>query len=729
MSDAKQLIFVCTGNTCRSPMAEYLMRHHLGVESPISVGSAGVFAAGGEPISQQSAEALAEQGIDGGAHFSRPLTHEMLHEADLIVTMTEGHRHTILQASPEAADRVFRLKSFGQDDPQGDVGDPIGAPLAVYRAVRDEIDSALADLILYLRDQPDWVVEPPSHPSSSPMKNMKIAIAADHGGLDTKTRIASLLRKHDLDVVDLGTHDADSVDYPDYAAKVAGMVSDGEVDQGVLVCTTGIGMSIAANKVPRVRAALVTNPEFARLARSHNNANVLALPGDLEKETLEDIVNNWLSVDFEAGRHQRRIGKIDQIARTQNDPIAVAEIDPEVYAALKKENRRQVRNIELIASENYASSAVRACGGSLMTNKYAEGYPGKRWYNGCEHVDTVEQLAIDRACALFGAEHANVQAHSGSTANQAVYFSLLEPGDTVLSMSLAHGGHLTHGMQLNFSGRFFDIVHYGVNPDTEQIDYDEVKRLAEEHKPKMILCGASAYSRIIDFKKFREIADDVGAYLVADMAHIAGLVAAGFHPNPMPYCEVVTTTTHKTLRGPRGGLILCQERFAKDIDKQIFPGVQGGPLMHTIAAKAVCLHEAMQPAFKTYQEQVIRNAQTLAHEMEGGGLRIVSGGTDNHVMLVDLTPIDITGKDAATWLDRASITVNKNAIPFDEKSPFVTSGIRIGSPAVTTRGMQEAEMKRIADWIVELLKVRGAEEATERTRSEVFALTAEFPVP
>jgi len=559
---------------------------------------------------------------------------------------------------------------------------------------------------------------------------MKIAIGSDHGGLDSKNNVTALLEAKGVTVEDVGTKTTESVDYPDLAAIVAGKVSQGQVDQGVLICTTGIGMSIAANKFPRVRAALCKDANSAKMARSHNNANLLALGADIQGEELDQLLSTWLATNFEEGsRHDRRVKKISAIAASIAEPVTVRESDPEIFACLQREERRQKENIELIASENYASRAVRECMGSLMTNKYAEGYPGKRWYHGCDHVDAAETLAIDRAKEIFGAEHANVQPHSGSGANQAVYFAVLEPGDTILSMSLAHGGHLTHGMATNFSGRFYNIVHYGVDPETEQLNYDEIQKLAEECKPKMLLCGASAYSRIIDFKRMRAIADSVGAYLMADMAHIAGLVAAGCHPSPVPHCEFVTTTTHKTLRGPRGGLILCQERFAKDIDKQIFPGIQGGPLMHTIAAKAVCFGEALKPAFKDYQQQVVKNAQILAEELEKQGLRVVSGGTDNHVMMIDLNPIDMTGKDAAHFLDEAKITVNKNAIPFDKRSPFVTSGIRIGTPAVTSRGMKEDDMVTIAGFIGEVLKSKGDEQVLAKVADEVKSFTSPFPIP
>ncbi|MCX7916256.1 MAG: serine hydroxymethyltransferase, partial [Verrucomicrobiae bacterium] len=441
------------------------------------------------------------------------------------------------------------------------------------------------------------------------------------------------------------------------------------------------------------------------------------------------ILEVWLKTPFEGGRHARRVHKMDHPpAQISMNPSPLRRTDPDVYEAIEQERRRQQENIELIASENFTSLAVLEATGSVLTNKYAEGYPGRRYYGGCEYVDVVEQLAIDRAKQLFGAEHANVQPHSGSQANMAVYFSQLKHGDTILTMELAHGGHLTHGSPRNFSGLFYKVVHYGVRPDTEQIDYDQLAALAQQHRPRMITAGASAYSRVIDFEKMRAVADSVGALLFVDMAHIAGLVAGGVHPNPVPYADFVTTTTHKTLRGPRGGMILCRQQYAADIDKLVFPGVQGGPLMHIIAAKAVCLHEALQPSFREYAQQIVSNARALAAALAEAGMRICSGGTDNHLMLVDLTPLGITGKDAAAALDRASITVNKNAIPFDAKSPFVTSGIRLGTPAVTTRGMKEPEMRQIADFIARIVKKLGDESVIEAVRREVLELTARFPV-
>ncbi len=403
--------------------------------------------------------------------------------------------------------------------------------------------------------------------------------------------------------------------------------------------------------------------------------------------------------------------------------------DPQIYESIKKELARQNNNIELIASENFTSLAVLEAQGSVMTNKYAEGYPKARWYGGCEYVDEAERLARERAKELFGAEHANVQPHSGTQANMAVYFAALKPQDTVLALDLACGGHLSHGLAHNFSGMFYKIVSYGVSPKTEMLDYDEIADLAKRHKPRMILAGASAYPRKLDFKKFREIADSVGAYLFVDMAHIAGLVAAGIHQSPVPYAEFVTTTTHKTLRGPRGGLILCRQEFAKRIDSLVFPGIQGGPLMHVIAAKAVALKEALGPDFKSYQKKVVANARVLAEELKKKGFRIVAGGTDTHLLLVDLTDKELTGKEAAAYLDQARITVNKNLIPFDKKSPFLTSGIRLGTPAVTTRGMGVSQMRQIASIISDVLcNKEGLESVIEAAKARVSKLVKEFPL-
>jgi glycine hydroxymethyltransferase len=406
----------------------------------------------------------------------------------------------------------------------------------------------------------------------------------------------------------------------------------------------------------------------------------------------------------------------------------LSQFDPEVATAIRHETERQEYNLELIASENFVSEAVLEAQGSVLTNKYAEGYPGKRYYGGCHHVDVVENLAIDRAKELFGADHANVQPHSGSQANMAVYFAACKPGDTILGMNLSHGGHLTHGSPVNFSGRFFNIVPYGVKPESNRIDYEEVERLALEHKPRMIVVGASAYPRIIDFAAFRAIADKVGAVVMVDMAHIAGLVAAGIHPSPVPHAEFVTTTTHKTLRGPRGGMILCREEFAKTLNSQIFPGIQGGPLMHAIAAKAVAFKEALTPEFKSYQGQIVKNAACLAAELMNRGFKLVSGGTDNHLMLLDFSGTEMTGKMAEEALDKAGITVNKNTVPFETRSPFVTSGIRIGTPAATSHGLKETEMAQVAHFIAEALAHVADEAKLLEIKAGVNTLMQRFPL-
>ncbi len=412
-----------------------------------------------------------------------------------------------------------------------------------------------------------------------------------------------------------------------------------------------------------------------------------------------------------------------------NNLAALTATDPQIAEAIRRERERQFEHIELIASENFTSQAVMQAQGSCLTNKYAEGYPGRRWYGGCEFMDTVEALAIERARELFGAEHVNVQAHSGSQANMAVYFSVLQPGDRILTMDLSHGGHLTHGHKANFSGKLYEVHHYGVSQETERIDYDALQRQALEVKPRMITAGASAYPRTIDFPRMREIADSVGAYLFVDMAHIAGLVAGGAHPSPVPHAHFVTTTTHKSLRGPRAGLVLCREEFAKKVDSNIFPGIQGGPLMHVIAAKAVCLQEALKPEFKTYAHQVVSNAKALAARLSMLGFRIVSGGTDNHVMLVDLRPKGINGVEAQTALDKAAITVNKNAIPFDTEPISKTGGIRVGTPAMTTRGLDEENMMEVADFLNAALEARNDDDALAALRKKVTTFTSRFPLP
>ncbi len=555
-----------------------------------------------------------------------------------------------------------------------------------------------------------------SHPT------FRIAIGADHGAVDLKNAIVEHLTAVGHGVQDFGTQGHASVDYPDFANGVARTVADGTSDFGILACTSGVGMCIAANRHRHVRAVNVRWVDEAIVTREHNDANVLCLSGQFTDEaTAIAMVDAFLATSFAGGRHEARV--------RESSGSRIAANDPAIYAAITAEENRQRNNIELIASENFASPAVMEAQGSLLTNKYAEGYPGKRWYGGCENVDVVEQLAIDRAKQLFGADHVNVQPHSGSQANMAVYFAVLKPGDKIFTMDLAHGGHLTHGFKANFSGRFYDVTHYGVSPEDERINYDELEKTARELKPALITVGASAYSRVIDFQRMGRLAREVGSYLFVDMAHIAGLVAAGVHPSPIPHADFVTSTTHKSLRGPRGGIILCKEEFAKKIDSQVFPGIQGGPLMHVIAAKAVCFGEALKPEFKEYSAQVIKNAQAIAARLTHHGFRICSGGTDNHVMLVDLRDKHLNGTEASHALDEAGITVNKNGIPFDTGSPMKPSGIRIGTPAVTTRGMKETHVEQVADFIHEALSDHTNVTKLHAIRERVFAFNREFPLP
>ena len=706
-------------------MAEHLFRLRMGSRGGWMARSAGVAAMRGGRASSEAVEVMRELGVNLSVHRSQPLTDDLVRDAALLVVMTESHRDAIRLLFPKASARVRLLTSFGSK-PAGGIPDPVGHSADVYRKVRDMIDAAVGDLILHLFATGTTPAE-----AGEKKSTMKIVIGADHGGFEVKEAVKAYLLGRGVRVEDVGCFSKESVDYPDFGAAVARRISEGSMDQGILVCTSGIGMSIVANRYPGVRAALCIDPQMVEMTRKHNDANVLVLGSNFTKTTtVGPMLDAWLNTAFEAGgRHERRVNKLDEPLPETLGLAALRENDPEIYRAICDEDVRQKRNIELIASENYASRAVREAAGSVMTNKYAEGYPSKRWYGGCECVDVAERLAIERAKKLFGADHANVQPHSGSQANMAVYFSVLQPGDTIMAMNLAHGGHLTHGHKANFSGRYYNIVPYGVDTKTEHINYEELASLAKEHKPKLICAGASAYSRTIDFPKLREVADSVGAMLMVDMAHIAGLVAAGVHPSPVPYSDFVTTTTHKTLRGPRGGMVLCREKYAQDIDKQMFPGIQGGPLMHIIAAKAVCFGEALKPSFKTYATQVVSNAKVMAAALAKSGLRIVSGGTDNHLMLVDLTPVGVTGKDAAAALDRASITVNKNAIPFDTKSPFVTSGIRVGTPAITTRGMTETEMDLIAGFIVRILSNITDEKVIAQVGDEVRKLTDRFPVP
>jgi glycine hydroxymethyltransferase len=572
----KRILFVCTGNICRSPMAEGMMRELVKGRTDVVVLSAGMSAPRGSSASRSAVDALSELGINLATFRSQPVTGELLEQCTHVFTMTREHRRLLDLLYPEQGSKIRLLGEFIRGG--GDVPDPIGQGLTTYKRCRDAIKSALAQI---------------------------------------------------LDFVD----------------------------------QSSITMSSANRTAP-----------------------------------------------------------IDSTG-------SLALTDPQIAGAIAAEHHRQLEHIELIASENFTSRAVMEAQGSCLTNKYAEGYPGRRWYGGCEHVDLVETLAIERAKKLFGADHANVQPHSGSQANMAVYFSVLKPGDRILTMDLAHGGHLTHGHKANFSGKLYEVTHYGVSADDGRIDYDALARQAREVMPKMITAGASAYPRSIDFERLREIADSVGALLFVDMAHIAGLVAGGVHPNPVPFADFVTTTTHKSLRGPRSGLILCKEQYAKKVDAQVFPGVQGGPLMQVIAAKAVCFHEALQPSFKEYAKQIVLNAKALAARLSVLGYTISSGGTDNHVLLVDLRPSGLNGLEAQEALDKAAITVNKNAIPFDTEPITKTGGIRLGTPAMTTRGLREEEMMQVADFIHAALQSRHDDAALAALRREVTAFTSKFPLP
>ncbi len=710
------------------------MRHLLRGDQDYRIMSAGVSAGYGQSPSENAVRALREMGVNISGIRSQPVTENLVHEADYIFVMTHGHQLTLSSYYPEARSKTFLLREFveGLSDDEREVPDPIGQSYFTYLDCRDAIQSSLPSLLKFMKNSSH---QNPDHPITT--KKTFIAIAADHGGVSLKEMLKGYLQKNEYSFTDLGTFDTEAVDYVDYSRAVTQEIVHRRATYGILICKSGLGMSMAANRSIGIRAALVDNVDLARLSREHNNANVLCLSASRTgPEEAIQILDTWLKTDFSGGRHELRIQKMDRITAepemevwsTASTINELARVDPDVYNAIEKEKQRQQENIELIASENFTSRAVMEAQGCVMTNKYAEGYPGKRYYGGCEFVDQVESLAIERAKLLFGAEHANVQPHSGSQANMAVYFSVLKPGDKILTMELAHGGHLTHGFSRNFSGQFYQVIHYGVRKENELIDYEAAAKIAEEHRPKLITVGASAYSRIIDFKKMREIADSINALLFVDMAHIAGLVAAGVHPSPIPHADFVTTTTHKTLRGPRGGLILCKQSYAKSIDSTVLPGIQGGPLMHVIAAKAVCLREALQPSFKIYQQQVVHNAKVLAEVLQKNGSRIVSGGTDNHLMLVDLRSQKVTGKEAEIALDKAGITVNKNLIPFDTEKPFVTSGIRVGTPAVTTRGMKENEMREIANLISTVLVSIEDEPKLAEVRKSIHQLTDRFPL-
>jgi glycine hydroxymethyltransferase len=730
-------------------MAEGLFRALVKGADDYHIESAGISAATGQRASQHTVEVLKREKVDLSRFRSQPLTREMVQQATHIFTMTTGHRAYVESLYPKAAAKTYLVCEFCPDDDLmgQDVPDPIGYGRGAYEETLDTLKRALPSVHAFIETTwkpagcpppvPASLSSTPSHPTMTPSaladapaaapastaagKGLKTIIAgADHGGLQLKDALVKALRAKGHIVEDIGTHSGDRVDYPDYAKTVSQRVLAGDFDTGLLVCTTGIGMSIAANRHKGIMAALLHDTNASVMTRRHNNANVMAFAGHTDAAAALEMAEAFLATEFEGGRHETRVVKM-------NPGLTTA--DPEIASCINKEVVRQQNFIELIASENFASRAVMEAQGSCLTNKYAEGYPGKRWYGGCENVDVVEQLAIDRVKQIFGADHANVQPHSGSQANAAVYFAFLEPGDKILTMNLAHGGHLTHGHPANFSGKFYDVTHYGVSEKDGRIDYDELAQTALAVKPKMITAGASAYPRTIDFARMAEIAKSVGALLFVDMAHIAGLVAAGVHPSPVPHADFVTSTTHKSLRGPRGGIILCKAEHAKKIDAQVFPGIQGGPLMHVIAAKAVCFHEALQPGFREYQAQIVKNAQALAARMVKNGYTVASGGTDNHLMLIDLRPQGLDGKTAQETLDEAGITVNKNSIPFDTASPFRPSGIRIGTPAVTTRGMKEAEMEQIADAIHKVLSNIGDHAILAATQTWAAELNRRFPLP
>jgi RpiB/LacA/LacB family sugar-phosphate isomerase len=723
----KRVVFVCTGNVCRSPMAEELCRRELNGERQIEVESAGIGAVTGQTPSPYAVEVMRELGSDISRLRSKPITAEQVRRADQIFVMTYGHLDSLLLLYPSAADKIFLLREFepGLSPEEREVDDPIGQSCETYRSCRDQIRQAIPHLLEMVRHGKTPAM------AGSAAGQMTVGLGGDATARILLAEATEVLRREGCATLSLPSGDV--VEFPEIAKAAAEAISEGRIQGAVLVGRTGIGLAMAANRFPKVRAAAADTPETARRSRERYNANVLCLGADeLGASDARACVQAWITSSFSAGRFEGRVERLAALGGPGRGEAAgpdLARTDPVVAEAVRKEHRRQSENIELIASENFTSAAVMQVQGSCLTNKYAEGYPGRRWYGGCEHVDVVEQAAIDRAKELFGAEHANVQPHAGATANAAVYFAFLKPGDKILTMDLAHGGHLTHGHPKNFSGMFYTVRHYGVQEKTELVDYDSLERAAVEFQPKMITVGASAYPRILDFARMREIADKVGALLFADMAHISGLVAGGVHPSPVPHADFVTTTTHKGLRGPRGGIILCKAKYAKEIDAMVFPGVQGGPLMHVIAAKAVCFLEALKPEFKTYQAQVVRNARALAEGLKKCGYRIVSGGTDNHLMLVDLRPAGMDGKIAQEALDHAGITVNKNSIPFDTASPMRPSGIRLGTPAMTTRGMRESEMFDIAQLIHQALQKRNDPAGLEAVRGEVRKLTARFPLP
>lgn len=719
----KNVLFICTGNVCRSPMAEQLFRSHMNGDRDIEVGSAGIGAMEGHGPSSYAIEVMQEKGLDISKLRSQPVQEDLVERADCIFVMTYGHLDTLLLLYPNAAKKTFMLREFqpGLALEQREVDDPIGQSRETYRACRDQIEESIPSLLEVVRH---------GYEKGAVARGgaMAIGLAGDATGRILLTEAAEVLREEGCMAVMLAAGGKE--EFPELAKVTAEAITSGRLVGAVLVGRSGVGLCMGANRYASVRAVVANSPETARLARERYQANVLCLGAeDLGAAEARACVQAWISACGNGARLEGAVGRLETLGGGGNPVGAdLGRTDKRVAEAIRLEHRRQTENIELIASENFTSPAVMQAQGSCLTNKYAEGYPGRRWYGGCEFVDDIERAAIERAKELFGAEHANVQPHSGAQANTAVYFAFLKHGDKILTMDLAHGGHLTHGHPKNFSGMFYTVKHYGVDPQTERVDYDLLEKAAIEFQPKMITAGASAYSRLLDYARMRVIADKVGAYLFADMAHVSGLVAGGVHPNPVPHADFVTTTTHKGLRGPRGGIILCKAKYAKEIDAMVFPGVQGGPLMHVIAGKAICFLEALKPEFKEYQAQVVRNARALAEGLKKCGYRIVSGGTDNHLMLVDLRPLGLDGKVAQEALDAAGITANKNSIPFDTASPMKPSGIRLGTPAMTTRGMKESEMFDIANLIDQALQKRNDPAGLEAVRGEVRRLTALFPL-
>ncbi|MEM9399547.1 MAG: serine hydroxymethyltransferase [Verrucomicrobiota bacterium] len=730
-----RILFICTGNICRSPMAEGIFRHLTEDMNDVEIFSAGMGAVDGQPPSRNAVTAMSELGIDISHQRSNQLTKEMVETADFILVMTYGHLDMLLMIYPHASEKAFLIREFESGLParQREVSDPIGGTETLYIQTRDQIYNALQHFLNVIQNSEIMVAEKAS------VKGPKILIGSTVNAFETKSSICHLLDEQNHHLVDIGAHSSQADEAIDeiFENFIHQRLLH-HINTGILIFHSDTELKALRElfaKNPRIKAQFITHFSDDQLSKLQPGHPILCLAANrIDPQDALKLIKHWLQQEAPPTQNPTESETMNYDKLTSTNEIestapSLSQVDPEIFEIVEAEKKRQFHNIELIASENFTSRAVMETQGSCLTNKYAEGYPAKRWYGGCEEVDKAENLAIERARTLFGAEHVNVQPHSGSQANMAVYFSVLQANDKILTMDLAHGGHLTHGHKMNFSGRMYEVMHYGVSQETETIDYDDLAQKAAAFQPRMITVGASAYSRIIDFERMAHIAKSVDAYLFADIAHIAGLVAAGVHPTPVEHADFVTTTTHKTLRGPRGGMILCKEKYAKGVDSLVFPGCQGGPLMHVIAAKAVCYGEALKPEFKSYQEQVVRNAKALSEGMKKNGYRIVSGTTENHVMLIDLQEKDITGKEAQEALDLAGITVNKNAIPFDTQSPFKAGGIRLGTPAVTTRGMKEDQMFDIANWIHDAIQKRTNDTALAAIRQQVIELTSSYALP